>query len=101
MRDVMRVDIDALRDAEPAFETLASAVDGVLSRLTASLRAEGRCWGGDDVGQSFDKDYLDGVSNACDGMATLRDAVTQIGQSVLAAADSVDAAEDRTRSRLT
>jgi uncharacterized protein YukE len=101
MSDVMRVDTDALRGAEPAFDMLASAVDGVLSRLTATLDAQGRCWGADDVGQSFEKDYLDGVSNTRDDMATLRDSVAQIGQSVLAAADAVDAAEDRTRSRLT
>jgi uncharacterized protein YukE len=101
MTDVMRADTDALRGAELAFDTLSSAVDGVLSRLTAALRAEGRCWGGDEVGQSFGKDYLDGVGTACDGMASLRDAVAQVGRSVLAAADSVDAAEDRTRSRLT
>jgi uncharacterized protein YukE len=101
MTDVMRVDTDALRGAEPAFDTLASAVDGVLSRLTAALRAEGRCWGGDEVGQSFEKDYLDGVGSTTDGMATLRDTVARVGQSVIVAADSVDAADDRARSRLT
>ena len=101
MTEVMRVDTDALRGAEPAFDTLASAVDGVLTRLTSALQAEGRCWGGDEVGQSFEKDYLDGVGNTCDGMATLRDAVAGVGQSVLAAADAVDAVEGRVRSRLT
>jgi uncharacterized protein YukE len=101
MSDVMRVDADALRGAEPAFDTLASTVDGVLSRLTSALQAEGRCWGGDEVGQSFEHDYLDGVGNTCAGMATLRDAVARVGQSVLTAADSVDAADGRARSRLT
>jgi hypothetical protein len=96
----MRVDTAGLRTAEPAFDTLAAAVGAVRSRLTAELVAQGRCWGTDDVGQHFEKDYLDGVRDTCDGMGAVRDAIGHIGQSVLAAAESVDAAEDRTRSRL-
>ena len=99
MSDTMRVDTAALRGAEPAFQTLSTAVGQVLSRLTTALDAEGRCWGGDEVGSHFEKDYLEGVRNTCDGMASLRDAVADIGRSVLAAADAVDGAEDRTRSR--
>jgi hypothetical protein len=95
----MRADPAGLRTAEPAFDTLASAVGGVLARLTTELVAQGRCWGTDDVGQHFEKDYLDGVRDTCDGMDAVRDAIGHIGQSLLIAADSVDAAEDRTRSR--
>jgi hypothetical protein len=97
--DVMRVDPVGLRGAEPAFDTLGAAVDGVLSRLTATLTAQGRCWGADEVGRHFEKDYLDGVRDTCGGMGAVRDAIGHIGQSLIAAADAADAAEDRTRSR--
>ena len=96
----MRVDTDGLRTAEPAFDTLSAAVRGMLARLNAELAAQGRCWGTDDIGRSFEKDYLDGVSDTCGGLRAVRDAIGHIGQSLLAAADEVDAAEDRTRSRL-
>jgi hypothetical protein len=96
----MQVDTDDLRTAEPAFDTLSGAVGGVLARLNAELAAQGRCWGTDDIGRSFEKDYLAGVSDTCGGLAAVRDAIGHIGQSLLAAADAVDAAEDRTRSRL-
>jgi uncharacterized protein YukE len=99
MSDVMRVDPVALREAQPAFDSLAAAVGGVLSRLTGALSAEGRCWGGDDVGRHFEPDYLDGVRDTGDGLAAVRDVATRIGQSLLDAADAVDAAEDRSRSR--
>jgi hypothetical protein len=97
--DVVRVDPAGLRSAQPAFDTLGAAVDGVLSRLTAALTAEGRCWGGDDVGSHFEPEYLDGVRVTSDGMAAVRDLAVRVGQSVLTAADSIDAAEDRTHSR--
>lgn len=95
----MRVNTASLRTAELAFDTLAAAVGCVLSRLTAELAAQGQCWGTDDVGQHFERGYLDGVRDTSDGMAAVRDAIGHIGQSLLAAADCVDAAEDRTRSR--
>jgi uncharacterized protein YukE len=97
--DVLRVDSVALRSAEPDFDALAAAVDGVLSRLTAALSAQGRCWGGDEMGGHFEPPYLDGVHATCNGIAAVRGAVARVGQSVLSAADSVDAADARARSR--
>jgi uncharacterized protein YukE len=95
----MRVDSDGLRGSGPRFDVLAAGVDGVLSRLTAVLEAEGPCWGGDDVGRYFQDGYLGGARDTRDGLASLRSAIVHIGQSVFDAANAVDAAEDRAWSR--
>jgi hypothetical protein len=95
----LRVDAAALRTAEPAFDTMASAVAGLLSRLTAALAAEGACWGADEVGSAFAQGYLPAAISVFEALPPLRDGIAGTGAAVLAVADTVDSAEDRSRAR--
>ena len=99
MTEIMRVDTVGLRNAVPTFDTLAAATSGILSRLAAALDAEGRCWGTDEIGARFEKDYLEGGGNARAALAKLGEAVSHVGAAVLVAADAVDTVEARTQSR--
>lgn len=95
----LRADTAALRAAEPAFDTMAAAVAGLLNRLAGALDAEGACWGADEVGSAFAQKYLPAAISVLDALPPLRDAIAGTGAAVLAVADNVDSAEDRSRVR--
>lgn len=50
-------DPDRLRAVSPQFETLGEDVETALGKLQQGLQAEGKCWGGDDPGKEFEKNY--------------------------------------------
>jgi hypothetical protein len=96
---VLRADPVALRTAEPAFDTMASAIAGLLGRLTTALAAEGACWGEDEAGSAFQQGYLPSAISVFEALPPLRDGIAGTGAAVLAVADNVDSAETRTRLR--
>lgn len=49
---------EELRELQPAVRALAETLGEVLARLTRALEAEGRCWGTDESGASFEASYL-------------------------------------------
>lgn len=73
----MDVDPEALRSAAPKVAATSDAVGDVLDKLTAAIEAEGDCWGTDDSGQAFAKDYSPAVEQVRDG---LDNAVTMLEQ---------------------
>jgi hypothetical protein len=97
--EVMRADPAALRSTEPAFDTMASAVDGLLVRLAGALDVEGACWGEDEVGSAFEQGYLPVALGLREALPRLRDLMTGTGAQVLAVADNVDGADGRAQSR--
>jgi uncharacterized protein YukE len=101
MSDVMRVDSAALRQAVPRFAAVSSQLDGVFRRLAAALAAEGECWGADDTGKAFAKEYLPAAQQIADAGREVTDAVEDVGVRLVKVADLADAADARAGNRLT
>ena len=95
----MRVDVPGLRECGPAFTSLSAAVDETMRRLSDRLDAEGACWGTDETGAAFDTAYGPASANVRRALPGLRDAIASVGDSVVAAADNAEAAENRTSDR--
>jgi hypothetical protein len=95
----MRVDVPGLRACGPAFAALSAAVDETMRRLVDRLDAEGACWGADETGAAFDASYGPSAANVRRALPGLRDAIASVGDSVVAAADNAEAAENRTSNR--
>lgn len=53
----MGADPAHLRDLAARMTALREAIGGAQARLEAALEAEGRCWGTDATGASFDASY--------------------------------------------
>lgn len=84
MTKELRVERDALKTSGTAFQDGAQAITQMAATLTAALSAEGKCWGADETGQAFEKDYL---KNATD--------VQQLFESVAKNIEELKAGIDR------
>ncbi|MDA3649552.1 WXG100 family type VII secretion target [Saccharopolyspora indica] len=84
------VDPEALRGASPKFDTAADKLQAALDKLNGVLHAEGNCWGGDDAGQQFAKDYEPASASAGDTFTGLTGALHQIRGELDATADTWD-----------
>ncbi|TWF94048.1 WXG100 family type VII secretion target [Saccharopolyspora dendranthemae] len=72
------VDPEALRGASPKFDGSADKLASALDKLNGVLQAEGKCWGGDEAGQEFAKQYEPGSQQGTDGMKGLAEALHQV-----------------------
>ncbi|MBF6507566.1 WXG100 family type VII secretion target [Saccharopolyspora hirsuta] len=88
------VDPEALRGASPKFDAAADKLQSALDKLNAALQAEGKCWGGDQAGQEFGKDYEPGSTSALDTFSGLNGALHQIRGELDATANDWDAVDE-------
>ncbi|MGP4017372.1 WXG100 family type VII secretion target [Saccharopolyspora sp. 5N708] len=72
------VNPEALRGASPQFDGAADKLKAAMDKLNGVLQAEGKCWGGDDAGQEFAKDYEPGSQQAVDAFSGLTNSLHQI-----------------------
>jgi hypothetical protein len=100
MAESMRVDVAALRRAEPTFDALASGEDAVARRLASALDAQGACWGVDEMGLTFANGYLPAAEQVRDAFGELGAGLSGAGGAVGWVSDNVDAAEGRAQGRL-
>jgi hypothetical protein len=99
MTGTMRVDIAALRACGPVLGDLSSLVDETRRRLADRLDAEGACWGDDETGTAFQASYGPAAATVREAMSALGLGVSSVGESLVAAADNVEATDDRTAYR--
>jgi uncharacterized protein YukE len=101
MADIMRVDPDRLRDAEPNFRYLSSSLAAAFADLAGVLDSAGPCWGTDRIGAGFAESYLPIAQLVRETLPKLRDDVADVGDAIRAVADNADAVELRAQARLT
>jgi hypothetical protein len=99
MAGTMRVDGPALRLAQPGLDAVASYAGEVLRRLAGILDAEGACWGADEMGATFAREYVPATAQTRAAIQDLREGVRTAGAAVLLVAQRVEAAETRARHR--
>ncbi|MFC7344278.1 WXG100 family type VII secretion target [Saccharopolyspora griseoalba] len=69
---------EKLRGASPKFDSASDALKTALDKLNGALQAEGACWGADEAGQTFAKDYQPGADNGTEGLKALAKALHQV-----------------------
>lgn len=72
------VNPEALRGASPKFDGSADKLESALTKLNGVLQAEGQCWGGDEAGQEFAKQYEPGSQQGTDGIKGIAGALHQV-----------------------
>lgn len=101
MSDGYWIDQAVLRAGAPAFTDLGHRLGDVFTQLRTALTAEGPCWGGDDYGTSFEKEYLPGRQSVDDFFPQAAKALSDIGAGLLESADTADRGESATHTKFT
>ncbi|MFI1463111.1 hypothetical protein [Nocardia carnea] len=87
----------ALRATGPRFTAVADDVATAAGRLRGVIEAEGECWGTDQLGQAFSKDYKPGEVEGQEAIQGLRDVFAGYAKDLPAVADSLQAQDDSTQ----
>lgn len=90
------IDADGLRNTQPAFNSVAAAITTAAQQLAAVISTEGECWGGDETGTAFAKNYTPGVDSGQKAVTGLATTMTQIGENMVTIANTFQA-QDTTR----
>jgi hypothetical protein len=93
------IEPEVVRAAAPAFEQLGHRLDEIFATLRGTLEAEGHCWGFDDYGKAFEKDYLPARDNALEFMPQLSEGLTNVGSGLVETADTASRGEDATHTK--
>src|SRR3954454_22298587 len=64
-------DPDSVITASSKLSIAADQLDDAGKALQAALAAQGECWGNDDAGKEFSKDYVPGAQGAVEGFGNL------------------------------
>jgi uncharacterized protein YukE len=95
-----QVDPVRLRSASPQFDAAADQLDDARTALEAALAAEGPCWGGDDAGHTFARNYLPQAEATTTAVATIVAALRGIRLSLDASADTWEGCDQVAADRL-
>ncbi|WP_188316414.1 WXG100 family type VII secretion target [Solihabitans fulvus] len=82
------VDVAALRSGGDSFTHTGDAIEAVRSTLQNALDSEGTCWGGDDSGKAFVKEYGPNSANALDALKSMVQAMNDIRTGIDQSADA-------------
>jgi uncharacterized protein YukE len=79
MNDGFEVDAERLAGHAGQFDGLVSRLSAVHRTLADALAAEGQCWGGDAVGQSFSAVHASAADSTVGRLAGLPSQVGSVG----------------------
>jgi uncharacterized protein YukE len=89
------VQTDRLRRGAGNFGTSGDALSQAGTTLGSALDAQGQCWGNDESGQSFAKDYVPNSQKVRDAFGSLAEALQAIKTALEESANSYDNVEDQ------
>jgi len=84
------MDPDTVRSGAAKYGPLADDLTDAGKKLESALEAIGACWGDDEGGKAFAKDYEPAAENCVDAFGDLAKALRGVAKNVKAAADAVD-----------
>lgn len=93
MPDGFNVQTDRLRSGAGGFGTAGDALTTAGTTLGGALDAQGECWGGDESGQSFAKDYVPNSQKVRDAFGSLSEALHAIRTALEESANSYENVE--------
>lgn len=88
-----QVDVQGLRQGGTQFTAAAEALDGVFKTLDSALSGEGTCWGGDESGQTFAKEYVPNAKATADAFKGLTTALGEIRKGIDQSADAYEGSD--------
>jgi hypothetical protein len=88
---------DSARRGAAKFGTAADQLGDAAMALANALSAAGVCWGGDESGNEFAKDYVPGSEGAVKAFASIAEGLRGMQKNVEATADSVENTEGSIR----
>jgi hypothetical protein len=91
---------DAVLRASNGLTTAADGLDSALKTLQGALDAHGACWGDDDSGKEFAKDYVPGSQGAVEGFANLVQGLRGMQQNVAKSMKALAGADEDVTSQL-
>jgi uncharacterized protein YukE len=89
------VQTDRLREGAGSFGSSGDALSQAGTTLGSALDAQGQCWGNDESGQSFAKDYVPNSQKVRDAFGSLAEALQAIRTALEESANSYDNVEDQ------
>lgn len=95
------VDVAGLRRGGAQFSASGDSLDGVMKALNSALSAEGECWGGDESGQAFAKEYVPNAKGTLEAFTNLTKALNDIRTGVDQSADAYEGADQGNASGIT
>jgi WXG100 family type VII secretion target len=87
------VSVSGLRRGAGQYGAAGDALNGVMEALNSALQAEGQCWGGDESGQAFAKEYVPNSRATLDAFKNLAQALDDIRGGVEASADAYEGSD--------
>jgi uncharacterized protein YukE len=90
MPDGFNVQTDRLRRGAGGFGGAGDALTTAGTTLGSALDAQGQCWGGDESGQSFAKDYVPNSQKVRDAFGSLAEALQAIKTALEESANSYE-----------
>jgi hypothetical protein len=91
---------DAVLRASSGLTTAADGLDSALKALQGALDAQGACWGDDDSGKEFAKDYVPGSQGAVEGFANLVQGLRGLQQNIAKSMKALSGADEDVTSQL-
>ncbi|SER23022.1 hypothetical protein [Lentzea albida] len=73
-----RIQLDEVRAGAGGFGVAAEMLSEAGSTLSNALAAQGACWGGDESGQQFSKDYVPAAEGTVKAFSQLSEAIRAI-----------------------
>ncbi|GAA3841367.1 hypothetical protein GCM10022243_04680 [Saccharothrix violaceirubra] len=89
MTGLTRIEVDQV---VASAEKLGHVGEDMVERaeaLTRALQAQGACWGGDESGQAFAKDYVPASGNMEEAMHKIAEALQAIAKNLVDQAESM------------
>jgi uncharacterized protein YukE len=94
-------DPDAILSGASGLNTAADQLEDAGNELKNALAAQGECWGNDDSGKEFSKDYLPGSEGAAEAFVSLVEGLRGMYKNVDTAMKTITAAEGEAQSTFT
>ncbi|GAA0523987.1 hypothetical protein GCM10011581_45160 [Saccharopolyspora subtropica] len=91
----MRMQPEEIRSGGKKIGDSGDDLDQVLSKLKSALDAEGECWGNDEAGQNFAKDYTKGRDSVLKSLQKVIKALGDIDDNLRATADDTESGDAR------
>ncbi|WP_246256813.1 WXG100 family type VII secretion target [Amycolatopsis anabasis] len=85
------MDPDAVKTGAGRFGPVVDGLNAAKRELESALQAAGECWGGDESGKEFAKDYVPGAQQAVEAFGTLAQGVAGLRKNVESGAEGHDA----------
>lgn len=93
--------VDEVRSAAGAFGVAGEMLSEAGSALSNALSAQGACWGGDESGQTFSKDYVPAADGTTKAFAQLSEAIQAIKTALDETANSHEGTDQNSGSGFT